>query len=222
VSQRSSSAGGFALEPTADEKAAIGEAAVRYVVEFLEGLEDAPASDLERALEATSELRDPPPERGTHDFGAVLGRVREAARHGFETAGPGYLAFIPGGGLFTAAIADFVATGVNRFVNVWNAAPAFTQIEATVIRWLADLFELPPSAGGILTSGGSMANFSAILSARRDRLGDELSLGTIYASDQTHASVAKAAILAGFPAANVRSLPKIGRASCRERVFNIV
>jgi aromatic-L-amino-acid decarboxylase len=133
--------------------------------------------------------------------------VKEAASHGFETAGPGYLAYIPGGGLFSAALADFIATGVNRFVNVWNAAPAFTQIEATVIDWIREQFGLPSEGGGILTSGGSMANLSALVTARRARLPEDFLRGTIYASDQTHASVAKAAMICGFPLANVRGVP---------------
>src|SRR5436189_46461 len=67
--------------------------------------------------------------------------------------------------------------------------------------------EEPPEARGILTSGGSMANFSAIVTARRTRLAEDFLRGTLYVSAQTHASVAKSAVLAGFPAANVRKVP---------------
>jgi len=215
--------GAFALEPTAEQKRAMGDAVLSYLIEFLEGLPDAPASNFDGALEFARGLREPVPEQGHPDFEQLLGEVREAASYGFETAGPGYLAYIPGGGLFSAALGDFIATCVNRFVNLWNPAPAFVQIEATVIRWLCDLFDLPGGSGGILTSGGSMANFSAIVTARRAKLPEDFLRGTIYASGQTHASVAKAAMLAGFPSANVRSVPtderlRIDPASLREAV----
>jgi aromatic-L-amino-acid decarboxylase len=83
-------------------------------------------------------------------------------------------------------------------------APALVQMEQDVLRWLCDLFDLPAEANGILTSGGSLANFSAIVTARRAMLPEDFLAGTLYISEQAHASVAKAASLAGFPIANVR------------------
>jgi aromatic-L-amino-acid decarboxylase len=65
---------------------------------------------------------------------------------------------------------------------------------------------LPTDAGGILTSGGSLSNFSALLAARREKLPEDFLSGTLYASDQAHHSIAKAAMLAGFPERQVRSV----------------
>jgi aromatic-L-amino-acid decarboxylase len=184
----------------------MANSALEFIVGFIEDLPDAPAADTEGAEELLAKLRQSPPATGV-PFDHILDDVEAGAAKGFNTAGPGYLAFIPGGGLFAAALADFLACSVNRYVNVWSAAPAFAQIEATVIRWLCDLFDYPEGARGILTSGGSMANFSAIVTARRSLLPDDFLKGTLYVSDQTHASVAKSAVLAGFPLRNVREVP---------------
>jgi aromatic-L-amino-acid decarboxylase len=193
------------LEPPPEELRALGAAAVAFVAGFIEGQAHG-TTDLDGAVEFARRLREPLPAGGVA-FDELLPTIAKGASMAFNTTGPGYLAFIPGGGLYAAAVADFLANGLNRFVNVWNAAPVFAQIEATVLRWMADLFALPEGAGGILTTGGSMSIFSAIVTARRARLPEDFLGGTLYVSDQTHASVAKAAILAGFPPANVRQVP---------------
>src|SRR5258708_10946836 len=72
-------------------------------------------------------------------------------------------------------------------------------MEADVLRWMADLLGLPPTAAGILTSGGSMAVFSAIVCARSTKLPEDFRRGVIYATNQTHHALAKAVRLAGFP-----------------------
>jgi aromatic-L-amino-acid decarboxylase len=196
----------YPLEPSALEMRDMGEHALDVLVRFIEGLPESPAVDLDGAEEVIRLLAQAPPEQG-RPLPAVLEDVARGAAKAFNTTGPGYLAFIPGGGLYAAAIADFIACGFNRFVNVWHAAPGFAQIEWTVIRWLDDLFGLPAGSGGVLTSGGSMANFSAIAAARHARLGEEFLDGTLYFSAQTHASVSKAAILAGFPRRSLRTVP---------------
>jgi aromatic-L-amino-acid/L-tryptophan decarboxylase len=131
--------------------------------------------------------------------------VRGAGRS-FNTTGPGYMAFIPGGGLFTSALGDFVARVLNRFTNLYDPSPAFAEMEATVIRWMADQFGYPEGSKGLLTTGGSMANFSAIVTARKARLGEDFVSGSIYVSDQVHASIVKAALLAGFPERAIRTV----------------
>jgi len=184
----------------------MADAATAYLVDFLQTRDRAPASDLDHALDLARALREPVPERGV-DFAALLRTIAEGATKGFDTAGPGYLAFIPGGGLFAASIADYVADTINRFVGIWNPAPVLAQMEWMALRWFCDLFDYPEAGRGILTSGGSMANFSAIVTARAARLPENFLSGTLYTTDQTHASVAKAAALAGFPLTNVRRVP---------------
>jgi aromatic-L-amino-acid decarboxylase len=79
-------------------------------------------------------------------------------------------------------------------------------MEDSVVRWLCDLFGFPPESRGFLSSGGSMANFSAVVTARRAMLPEEFLDGVIYVTDQVHASVTKAAALAGFPKRSVQTV----------------
>ena len=197
---------GYPLEPSPEDMRAMGKAALEYVIGFLHDLPDAPASNTDGALSLARELRGAPPEEGI-EFPDAFDRFRRAAALAFESAGPGYFPFVPGGGFFTAALADFLAAATNRFSNLWAPAPALVQMEQNAIRWICDLFGYPPAARGILTSGGSISNLSGIVTARRAKLGEDFLDGTYYATDQTHASVSKAASIAGFSPRNLRLVP---------------
>jgi aromatic-L-amino-acid/L-tryptophan decarboxylase len=126
---------------------------------------------------------------------------------GYETAGPGYLAFMPSGGILHAAVADFLTAAINRYIGVWAASPGLAELEAQVIRWFGEMLGMPSSTRGFLASGGSIANFSAVLAARHHVLGEELSGGVAYCSDIAHHSMLKAMMMAGFPQRAVRELP---------------
>ena len=198
--------GSLPLEPSDAQMRALLDAAGSYVREHIRTLPEQPSWDLEDFEPLVEALRAPPPATGVA-FDHVLAQIAAAVPKSLNTAAPGYLAYIPGGGLFTAALADFIAAAVNRYVGLWFPSPALVQMETSVLRWLCDVFGYPRASQGILTSGGSMANFSAIVTARRARLGEDFLRGTIYVTEHTHHSVAKAAHIGGFPARNVRKVP---------------
>jgi aromatic-L-amino-acid decarboxylase len=185
---------------------ALSEQVMALLSKFVDGLEDAPAArtQLPEGLAAT--LRQPPPEQST-ELPALLGTIRHAADHSVNTAGPRFFGYIPGGGLFVSALADLLAETLNRYTGLADFAPGLVALEDGVLRWLCELFGLPPAAGGLITTGGSMATLSMVVAARQDRLGDTASMGTIYVSDQTNHCVRKTARIAGFPAAQIRTLP---------------
>jgi aromatic-L-amino-acid decarboxylase len=178
---------------------AMGGAAVELLARFVESLPERPASNYDGIEALVEEMRAAPPEQGTA-FDELLDRFRRAADRGLEHAGAGFLAYVPGGGLYTAAVADFLACGFNRYLGVGAPAPALVAIEQSVLQWLCDVFGLPPTAQGLLTSGGSLAQLSAVAAARTKVLGEEFSSARLYVSPHTHHSVAKAARIAGLPA----------------------
>ena len=195
------------LEPSPDEMRRMAGDVLERIVAHVASLPEQPAADVAGAVELARSLREEEmPEEAT-PLPALLDLIFDrAVLKSFNTAGPGYLAYIPGGGLPHSAVADLIADATNRYVGVFAAAPGLAGIEAAVLRWMGAIVGFPPDAGGILTSGGSLSNFSAIVAAREELLPENFLAGTLYASDQSHYSVAKAARLAGFPAASVRAV----------------
>jgi len=186
---------------------ALVDGALARLLPYLESLGQQPACDVDGAAEAAAALTAPMPERGRPLDEALDILFDRAVPKSYGTPVPGYLAFIPGGGLFHAAVADLLASAINRYTGVWQAAPALVELEANVLRWLCAEVGYDKAARGFLTTGGSLANFSALVVARRERLPADFQRGTVYTSDQVHHSLQKAALLAGLPPENVRALP---------------
>lgn len=195
------------LEPSPEVMRAMLAAATDRIIEHVASLPEQPASYDSDGKHAARAFAESLPARGADFDGLLRSLFEEAIPTSFNTAGPGYLAYIPGGGLFPSAIADLIANAVNRYVGVWVAAPALVQLELNVVRWFCEIVGYGRGSGGILTSGGSLANLTAIVTARRERLPEAFWSGTIYTSDQTHHSVRKSAVLAGFPETNIREVP---------------
>ena len=174
----------FPLEPSADEMRHLVDQAMQYIIAHIESLPDQPAANTEGGAELARSLREPLPEQGQAYSELLQTLFQTAIPRSFNCAGPGYLAYVPGGGIFHAAVADLISDAVNRYVGVWAASPGLAQLEANVVRWLCDIIGYPASAGGFLASGGSLANFSAIFTARRERLPEDFLSGTLYTSSR--------------------------------------
>ena len=199
-----------ALELSEEQMRTMVDDAMDRIVAFIQSLPEQPSFDLEGAEQMARSLIEPLPERG-EPYADLVERVfGEIITRGFNTAAPGYLAYIPGGGLFHSAVADLMASSVNRYTSIWIPAPGLAQVEAVVVRWLCEIVGYPEDALGLLTTGGSMANFTAIFTARRELLPENFLNGTIYVSDQVHHSIQKAAMLAGFPPSCVRQVGSDG------------
>jgi aromatic-L-amino-acid decarboxylase len=196
----------YPLEPDGAEMHRLVGEAMQRIVAHIESLPAQPAANIEGATELARTLVEPLPTHGT-SYTTLLDRLfDDYIPRSFNAAGPGYLAYIPGGGLFHAAVADLIADSVNRYVGVFAAAPALVQLETNVIRWFCEMTGYGPGSGGVLTSGGSMATLIALITARRARLGDDVSRAVLYCGNQIHHAFQKSAVLAGFPAANIREI----------------
>ncbi len=194
------------LELTPEEMQAMGEETLARIVSHLGSLGSQPACGDVNAEELCRSMREGPPEEGGALSPLLEQLFDQYIPRSFTTPSPGYLAFIPGGGLYPAALADFISAATNRYTGVWMAAPALVQLETNVLDWLRQWMGFPATARGLLTTGGSMANFNAILCARERYLGPEIRSGMIYASTQVHHSVVKAARQAGILVDRVRTI----------------
>jgi aromatic-L-amino-acid decarboxylase len=195
------------LEIPPDSMRVMGQAVLAYVIDHIASLADQPARGDVAAAELCRSLREPVPEHGTHLEELLDPLFREWIPRSFTTPGPGYLAYIPGGGIFPAALADLIAGATNRYTGVWQAAPALVQLETNVLDWFRDWMGFPPTTRGLFTTGGSMSIFNAILCARERLLGTEIRSGVLYTSTQAHCAVIKSAGLAGIFPDRVRSVP---------------
>jgi aromatic-L-amino-acid decarboxylase len=184
---------------------AMVEAATRAIEKHIASLPAQPMHATRGGKKLARGLREPLPRTGA-EFDVLLKKLFEIIPRSLNTASPGYLAYIPGGGLLHSAVADLIADAVNRYVGVWVAAPGLAQIESNVIDWFCEIagYARTPRPGGLLTTGGSMANLVALVTARTNRLGGDFSRGTIHVSDQAHHSVLKAARFAGLRDDQVR------------------
>lgn len=126
---------------------------------------------------------------------------------------PRFFGYVASPATPAGAFADLIASALNSNVTSWRSGPAATEIERTVVRWLGSLIGYDEDARGLLTSGGSMANMTALLIAQRAKTGRKAARRglwrseapmTIYASEQVHMSIPKAADVLGFGRDQVR------------------
>ena len=128
---------------------------------------------------------------------------------------PRFFGYVASPSTPVGAFGDLIASALNANVTSWRSGPAATEIERTVVRWLGSLIGYSDNAHGLLTSGGSLANTTALLIAQRNKASRDVARAglwregapmTIYASEQVHLSIPKAADILGFGRNQVRTV----------------
>jgi aromatic-L-amino-acid decarboxylase len=127
---------------------------------------------------------------------------------GINPASGNHLGYIPGGGIYPSAMGDYLAAVVNKYSGIFYASPGAVQLENMVIRWMAKILGYPSTAMGNLTSGGSIANLIAIVTARDAKgiTSDKIKKSCIYLTKQVHHSVHKAIRIAGLAEVHLREI----------------
>lgn len=190
-------ASGGGLEPSAAALRARTGQLLDHLLPWLERMPDLPVARTDGARKLARRLEGPWPERGA-TFPSLLAALAPGLERSLQTTSPGYLAYVPGGGLPDVAIAEMYALLTNRYTTLAMAAPTFSALEEQVIRWFCGLVGYGDDAGGVLLSGGSMANLVGLVTAR-DALRPPLDRARVYVTEQAHHSVRKAALVAGLP-----------------------
>jgi glutamate/tyrosine decarboxylase-like PLP-dependent enzyme len=194
-----------ALDPGPEERAALYAAATasgeRYLAQLDEGHAFRPGDA--RGL-LTAPIGGPAVPLAT----AIDLLEREVIAPGGHPASPAHLAYIPGGALVHSAVADFLAAMSNKYPGISFTGPGPSRMEQMLVRWVADVVGLPASAGGSIASGGSLANLTAVTTARdaRGLRSAAMSRAVVYLTEQTHHCIAKALRIAGLAEAPVRTV----------------
>jgi glutamate/tyrosine decarboxylase-like PLP-dependent enzyme len=183
---------------------------------FLESLplgpvtRDESPSVVRDALDLTGAL----PEMGT-DPGPLLEKMAELLfAHSLFNGHPRFVGYITAPPAPIGILGDFLAAALNPNVGAWTLSPAATELESQTIRWISELVRYPIDCGGLLVSGGNMANFVCFLAARTAKAGWDIrkhgvyeTLGRrlrLYCSSETHTWIQKAADLGGLGTESIR------------------
>jgi glutamate/tyrosine decarboxylase-like PLP-dependent enzyme len=150
---------------------------------------------------------DEPPPGAPRPFDALLQRLdRDVLPFVGHFDHPRFFGYIPGAGTWPAALGDLIAAATNVDAGGWREAAGPSQLEMTVLDWFREWMGYPIGAAGVLVSGGSAANLTAIACAREAIVGPMSPRIVAYTSDQTHSSLARAARHLGFRPDQIRVL----------------
>src|SRR5438477_8088342 len=201
------------LDPSPEQIRSWANAAVELMAEYLGAIRDRRLYPSTSSRKIREQLDPSLPEEPT-TFDELLGTFRdtliELSRHNGH---PRMFGYVQAPGTAIAALADLLAATLNANLTAWRSAPAAVEIERLTIDWIKQIIGFNRNAAGLFVSGGSMANMAALAAARRAKAPPEIqNIGAqscsqplrVYASEETHHSVAKAAALLGIGRNNVR------------------
>ncbi|MDQ3141068.1 MAG: aminotransferase class I/II-fold pyridoxal phosphate-dependent enzyme [Bacteroidota bacterium] len=192
------------LAPESSERAEWTSKVENFAWQFIDNLPDLKAfhhvATMKGKLES-NDFKDP------GDIQDILDQLKEEMiDSGLNPASGGHLGYIPGGGIYGAALGDFIASVTNQYAGIFYGGPGAVKIENELIRWMAKMVRYPDTSLGNLTSGGSIANLIAIVTAREAKNIRSIEIPSlcIYLTEQVHHCVHKAIRISGLGESIVR------------------
>jgi aromatic-L-amino-acid decarboxylase len=196
------------LEPSSEQRALLMGEVIKYSEDFLNHIYQIPAY-VSTEDKGKDILLSHIVEHGT-DMSSLIKLIEHNVdRPGLNPASGGHLGYIPGGGIYFSALGDYLASIMNRYAGIFFAGPGAVFMEHLLLDWMAEIVGYPKSAGGNLTSGGSIANLIGIVAARdsHELKAKDFEKSVIYLTSQVHHSVEKAIRIAGLKECIIRSIP---------------
>jgi glutamate/tyrosine decarboxylase-like PLP-dependent enzyme len=225
------------LHMDADEFRRVGHALVDDVAAFLTSVRERPVTqsaapdDVQRLIGATQSL----PQEGADAETLVRSTAALLFDHSLLNGHPRFFGYITSSPAPIGMLGDLLAAAVNANVGAWRLAPVATEIEVQTVRWIAELLGYPTDCGGLMVSGGNMANIVGLFAARAAAAGAEVRTQgmavadgarlRVYASAETHTWIQKATDLSGLGTEAIRWIPtddaqRMDLAALREAVAN--
>ena len=195
------------LEPDQAQRQRLLDQVVAYSQEYLNGIASSPANFPNQDGRG---LYDSPISEDGIPIDKALALLKENVdQSGIAPTSGRFMGYIPGGALFPSALGDYLAAVANRYAGYYFAAPGAVRMENMLVSWMADITGYPATAAGNLTSGGSLANLLAIVTARDTRgiSGDKIGRSVIYLTEHTHHCIDKAIHVTGLNGTIKRQVP---------------
>jgi len=204
------------LEMDPEEFRRLGRRVVDRIADFLASLPERRVTPGETPRHLRAVLGDASlPLRGANAEGLLDEAARLLIEHSLFNGHARFWGYITSSAAPIGALADLLAAAVNPNVGAFGLSPIATEIELQTIRWIAEMIGYPADCGGVLVSGGNMANFVGFLAGRRSKAPwDIRTLGSsagprlcAYTSAETHTWIKKAADLFGLGTESLRWIP---------------
>jgi len=197
------------LEATPEQRHHLNEAITNFVDEFIDDLPTSKSYHV--ASHEGKAISETPIGRYTLQMDEILDLYRHnVCETGINAASGRHLGYIPGGGLYYSALADYLAAATNPYSGLYYANPGAVRVENQIIKWLCQLVGYTEeNAFGNLTSGGSIANLIAICAARDNKniRARDVETAVVYYSRQVHHCVIKALRIGGLWEVQTREIP---------------